>query len=139
MTLANSHSPGKSRTSVPTSNDDRITIGEMARVFNLSLRTLRFYEDRGLLVPRREGTTRYYAARDKARMELILKGKHLGFTLTEIREFLVDADKRPESQQLALRHDQILAQLAHLEKQRSDIDRAILELRAAQAKLEESK
>src|SRR5664279_959196 len=64
-----------------TANDDRLhTIGEMARTYGVTLRALRFYEDRGLLKPLRDGTTRYYDAKARARLELILKGKTLGFT-----------------------------------------------------------
>lgn len=61
-----------------------LTISQMSRLFNVSLRTLRFYEGRGLIQPRREGNTRFYRAADRVRMEMILKGKKLGFTLTEI-------------------------------------------------------
>ena len=65
-----------------------ITISQMSRLFGVSLRTLRFYEDRGLIKPRREGNARYYRATDRVRMEMILKGKKLGFTLTEIQDLL---------------------------------------------------
>ena len=114
----------------------RITIGEMARLFDVSLRTLRFYEDRGLLVPRREGLSRFYSERDKTRLESILRCKHLGFTLTEIRDMIAEADKRPASPQLKLRSDQVLAQIAHLERQRHSIDGAIAELRNVQRGLD---
>ena len=62
-----------------------LTISQMSRAFGVSLRTLRFYEDRGLIKPRREGNGRYYRGGDRIRMELILKGKKLGFTLTKSR------------------------------------------------------
>lgn len=114
----------------------KITIGEMARLFDVSLRTLRFYEDRGLLIPRREGLSRFYAERDKARLESILRCKHLGFTLTEIRDMIAEADKRPASPHLKLRSEQVLAQIAHLERQRRNIDGAIAELRNVQRSLE---
>jgi hypothetical protein len=61
-----------------------LTISQMSRLFSVSLRTLRFYEGRGLIQPRREGNTRFYRAADRACMDMILKGKKLGFTLTEI-------------------------------------------------------
>lgn len=112
-----------------------MTIGEIARSFEVSLRTLRFYEDRGLLVPRREGTARLYGPREKARLTSIMSLKHLGFTLTEIREIMADADKRPASGELRLRAEQVKAQLAHLEKQRRDIDGAISALRSVQDNL----
>ena len=66
------------------------TIGDLAREFGVTLRTLRFYEDRGLLSPRREGTARIYDARDRSRLSVILKGKQLGFTLTEIRAMVAE-------------------------------------------------
>ncbi len=65
-----------------------MTISQMSRHFGVSLRTLRFYEDRGLITPRRKGAARYYRPADKVRMEMILKGKKLGFTLTEMAELL---------------------------------------------------
>src|ERR1700685_3742277 len=61
-----------------------LTISQMSRVFGVSLRTLRFYEDRGLIRPRREGHARYYRSTDRIRVEIILEGKKLGFALTEI-------------------------------------------------------
>ena len=66
------------------------TIGDLAREFGVTLRTLRFYEDRGLLSPRRDGTARIYDARDRERLSVILKGKQLGFTLTEIRAMVAE-------------------------------------------------
>jgi DNA-binding transcriptional MerR regulator len=64
------------------------TVREMARDFQVSIRALRFYEDRGLLHPRRENTNRRYDARDRLRLKMILKGKQLGFTLSEIHDIL---------------------------------------------------
>ena len=69
------------------------TIGEMARAYGVTLRTLRFYEDRNLLRPRRAGNARYYGGVDRARLAMILKGKQLGFTLAEIAD-LIGADGR---------------------------------------------
>ncbi len=107
------------------------TIGDMARDFGVSLRALRFYEDRGLLHPRRQGLARYYNATDRLTLQRILKGKQLGFTLTEIREMLMNA---PTSATLSLQPKQILTQIDHLERQRQELDDALLELRAAQEK-----
>ena len=112
-----------------------VSIGEIARAFEVSLRTLRFYEDRGLLVPRREGTARLYGPNEKARLSSIMSLKHLGFTLSEIREIVADADKRPASERPRLKAEQVKAQLAHLEKQRRDIDGAISALRSVQENL----
>ncbi|MBU3731624.1 MAG: MerR family transcriptional regulator [Beijerinckiaceae bacterium] len=68
--------------------ENTFTIGDLAREFGVTLRTLRFYEDRGLITPRRSGMTRLYSEKARSRLALILKGKHLGFTLTEIRAML---------------------------------------------------
>ena len=65
-----------------------MTTSEMSRLFGVSARTLRFYEDRGLLKPRRDGNARYYRAADRIRMEMILKGKNRGFTLVEMQELI---------------------------------------------------
>lgn len=113
-----------------------ITIGEMSRAFDVSLRTLRFYEDRGLLVPRREGTARFYAERDKERLQSILQLKQLGFTLTEIRTMIADAGKRSNAKGVKLRADQVSAQLEHLERQRQEIEGAISALRSFQKSLD---
>jgi DNA-binding transcriptional MerR regulator len=118
--------------------DRRFAIGDLAREFGVTLRTLRFYEDRGLLTPLREGSSRVYSARDKVRLGMILKGKQLGFTLTEIRELLGAETRDPDgSLELALKPEQVLSQIAHLERQRSDIDDAIQELRAAHQRMSE--
>lgn len=69
------------------------TIAEMARDFEVTIRTLRFYEERGLLHPRRAGAARYYSARDRLHLRMILKGKELGFTLTEIRDILLSREE----------------------------------------------
>ena len=106
------------------------TIGEMAAQFGVSLRTLRFYEDRKLLRPRREGTARLYSAGDRLRMQMILKGKRLGFTLTEISE-LIGAQSASDDFEGHL----IATQIDHLERQRKDIEEAITRLRATHDRL----
>ena len=116
--------------------EDVLTIGEMAREYGVTLRALRFYEDRGLLQPIRNGVTRYYPAAARARLELILKGKQLGFTLTEIRDLIANQSEEPvRSFELSLDETQILAQLSLLQRQRDDIERAIEELRQTQERL----
>jgi len=108
-----------------------MTIGEMARAFGVTLRTLRFYEDRNLLRPRRAGSARFYGGVDRARLAMILKGKQLGFTLAEIAD-LVGADDSAARSDFAerLRPAQIADQLRHLERQRREIDEAIAQLKA---------
>lgn len=112
------------------------TIGEMARTYSISLRALRFYEDRGLIKPQRHGATRLYDGRQRVRVQLILKGKQLGFTLTEIREMLAShGDEPPAEFEQTLDEKQIAAQIDMLERQRDGIDRAIIQLRASAERL----
>lgn len=66
--------------------DDYTRIGEMAKMFNVTLRTLRFYEDKGLLSPKRDGSTRLYTRRDRARLKLILLGRKVGFSLRDVKQ-----------------------------------------------------
>ncbi|HVL72176.1 MAG TPA: MerR family DNA-binding transcriptional regulator [Beijerinckiaceae bacterium] len=108
------------------------TIGDLAREFGVTLRTLRFYEDRGLLSPKRQGSARLYGARDRKRLGVILEGKQLGFTLTEIRAMLDDEDGDAV---LPLTRQQIDEQIAHLENQRTEVEQALAELRARRQSL----
>jgi DNA-binding transcriptional MerR regulator len=111
-----------------------MTIGEMAAEFNVSLRTLRFYEDRKLLRPRREGNTRLYSPTDRQRMQMILKGKQLGFTLTEIHDLIGNYETTDDFEG-KLKPQQIVTQIDHLERQRAEIDSAIARLRATHDRL----
>src|SRR4051812_13617278 len=114
-----------------TDNDRSFTIGDLAREFGVTLRTLRFYEDRGLLSPRRDGTARIYDLRDRDRLSVILKGKQLGFTLTEIRAMLAeDRIANGVAANLNLSLDKIEDQIRHLEQQRIEIDEALAELKS---------
>ena len=121
----------------PDPGDQLFTIGDLAKFFGVSLRTLRFYEDRGLIAPHREGMSRYYTEQDKSRIALILTGKHLGFTLGEIRDMLGTGKRggQPVPSALSLNPEQIAAQISHLERQRTDIDEAIKELRATHRRM----
>src|ERR1700678_2001762 len=116
-----------------------LSISQMSRIFGVTLRALRFYEDRGLIKPRREGNARYYRASDRIRMEMILKGKKLGFTLTEIQD-LIGGKGATEMTDLEdqLNPQQIVTQISHLERQRSEIEGAIERLRATQSRLAQS-
>ncbi|WP_243375511.1 MerR family transcriptional regulator [Microvirga solisilvae] len=112
------------------------TIGDLAREFGVTLRTLRFYEDRGLLSPRRDGTARIYDARDRERLSVILKGKQLGFTLTEIRAMLAEERSgNGPAMNLKLSLDQVEDQIRHLEQQKIEIEEALKELKARRASL----
>lgn len=106
------------------------TIGDLAREFGVTLRALRFYEDKGLLAPRREGLTRLYSAAERSRLAIILKGKKLGFTLAEIKAMVAlrEGGAVPAGG-LALTAEKCVEQLALLEQQKVEIDEAIGELR----------
>ena len=97
------------------SGDELKGIQEVARELGITHRTLRFYEDKGLIAPQRIGTTRVYSKREMGRMRLILRGKRLGFSIREIGEFLdlYDADPR--------QHVQIEALLKRVRKKREDL------------------
>ena len=104
-------------------------IGELAKKYGVTLRTLRFYEDKGLLTPKREGTTRLYARRDVARLKLIMLGRKVGFSLREVKQMLDLYDPGgSNTKQLKLALDKSEKQLGRLEKQRVAIDEAISEL-----------
>ncbi|MDB5593544.1 MAG: MerR family transcriptional regulator [Hyphomicrobiales bacterium] len=115
-----------------------VTIGDIARTYGVSLRALRFYEERQLLQPVRRGMARLYDIHARARLELILKGKQLGFTLTEIRAMLENGGDPVQDLKLTLAPAQVLDQIAMLERQRADIEIAIQELRATQERLEDA-
>ena len=98
-------------------------IGDLAREFGVTLRTLRFYEDRGLLNPDRRGTTRLYSRRDRARLRLILLGKALGFSLTEAKQ-LIELYHQPggHRRQLEVALDRFHEQREILLEQRKQLD-----------------
>ena len=106
-------------------------IGDLAHEFGLSLRALRFYEDKGLLSPRRAGVTRLYDREDHTRLRLILFGRQIGFTLAETKQ-LIDLWKEGASDlsQLNDLRATLSAKLAELEKKKLEIDRSIEELKA---------
>ena len=106
-------------------------IADVAEALGVTARTLRFYEDRGLLQPRRVGQVRLYSRRDVARMRLILRGKRLGFSLTEIEAFLdlYDADPQHLEQMRALA-GRCQARIAELRARREAIDQTIAEIEA---------
>jgi len=115
---------------------EMLTIGEVSRLYGVTLRALRFYEQRGLLKPIRRGGARFYDGAQKVRLQMILKGKHLGFTLTEIADLLeAEQDRGPKAGDFALDEKMVLSQLRHLEERRADLDQAIAELRAVHQKL----
>jgi DNA-binding transcriptional MerR regulator len=122
------------------SDDDRnraeYSISELAREFDVTPRTIRFYEDQGLLAPRRAGQRRIYSTRDRTRLKLTLRGKRLGLTLSEIRE-LVDMYEpgRDERRQLE-RFLLVLTQHKQaLEQQRTDLEAQLAEIATFEKRL----
>jgi DNA-binding transcriptional MerR regulator len=110
------------------------TITELAREFDITPRAIRFYEDQGLISPRREGAggrTRVYGARDRTRLKLTLRGKRLGLTLSEIKD-LVDMYESPQDSSAQL--NRFLTVLSRhresLEQQREDIEITLAEIAA---------
>ncbi|TCC45802.1 MerR family DNA-binding transcriptional regulator [Kribbella capetownensis] len=111
------------------------SIAELAAEYDVTLRTIRFYEDRGLLTPERRGTVRVYHSRDKVRLGLILRGKRLGFSLDEIATIVDMYDAEPgEEGQLVYLLDQITHRRADLEQRRRDIDETLQELAEVEAR-----
>lgn len=110
--------------------NDLMTIREMCEAYDVTPRTLRFYEAKELLFPIREGTKRLFTRRDRARLTLILRGKRFGFSLEDIRQ-LLDMYDRDGSQEAQLRRTYDLARerLAAMESQRAELDVAIAELK----------
>lgn len=118
------------------------TIRDLADAFDVTTRTIRFYEDEGLLSPMRDGQNRIFRARDRVRLKLILRGKRLGFTLAEIKEIVGMYDAPPgEAGQLKLFLAKLKERRAELEDKRRDIDETLAELDALEeqssARLEE--
>ncbi|KNG94444.1 MerR family transcriptional regulator [Pseudaestuariivita atlantica] len=110
--------------------DDTMTIRAMCDAFDVTPRTLRFYESKELLFPIREGQKRLFTKRDRARLKLILKGKRFGFSLEEIRQLLDLYDMGDNQQtQLKAAYDVARNRLSDLEKQRAELDIAIADLK----------
>ena len=105
------------------------SISDLAQEFNLTTRAIRFYEDEGLLQPGRSGRRRVYGTRDRVRLKLILRGKRLGFSLSEVRDIIemYDLDSG-EAGQLSYFLEQIQQRREALEQQRHDIDLTLEEL-----------
>ncbi|MEM1199797.1 MAG: MerR family DNA-binding transcriptional regulator [Pseudomonadota bacterium] len=110
----------------------RYTITQLCREFDVTPRTLRFYEQKDLLHPAREGMNRIFSYRDRARLSLILRGKKVGFSLDDIKEML-DLYNLKDGQvtQLQVARSKGLAQLEHLKDQRVALDDAITDLERA--------
>jgi DNA-binding transcriptional MerR regulator len=112
-----------------TASNELYSVTELADELGITPRAIRFYETKGLIKPRRAGTTRVYSYRDRARMQLILRGKRLGFSLADIKEYLDMYDVDPSHlKQLQLLLEKIERRVTELEQQREDLDTTLAEL-----------
>ncbi|WP_366656078.1 MerR family DNA-binding transcriptional regulator [Fodinicurvata sp. EGI_FJ10296] len=106
------------------------SIGDLADEFGLTHRTIRFYEDEGLVTPARKGTTRVYSRADRARVKLICRGKRLGFSIAEIAEFLKLYDSRDRQiGQMRFALERARDRIGALEQQLVDVRQTLSELR----------
>ncbi|MBB04626.1 MerR family transcriptional regulator [Pseudooceanicola sp.] len=109
-------------------SDSRLTFKEMCTRFDVTPRTLRYYEYIELLTPERQGRSRFYRSRDRARMKLILRGRKYGFSLESIRQWLDIYDEQGSEAQRQLWIENSGLQLAELQTQRDQLDETIAEL-----------
>jgi DNA-binding transcriptional MerR regulator len=118
---------------------DLLTVTELARDLDVTARAIRFYETKGLLSPSRVGTTRVYGKRDYVRMKLILRGKRLGFSLRDIKNFLdlYDADPTQRVQMQSLL-DSIRRRRDELEEQRAALSETLVELEVLERQAKEA-
>ena len=116
----------------PIDAEELSRIGEIADEFKVTLRTLRFYEDKALISPKRVGTSRFYGRREKARLRLILLGRDIGFSLEDIREMLNLYEPKTGNQaQIRVALKKAAVQLERLNEQRKSVDEAINRLNQA--------
>jgi DNA-binding transcriptional MerR regulator len=114
------------------------TITELAAEYDVTLRTIRHYEDVGLISPERRGTTRVFRNRDRVRLALILRGRRLGFSLDEIARIINMYDEQPgEAGQLSYLIEQIRARRAELEQRRRDIEETLADLDTVESRCRE--
>jgi DNA-binding transcriptional MerR regulator len=114
------------------------TIAELAREFELTPRTIRYYEDQGILAPEREGLQRIYSKRDRTRLKLALRGKRLGLSLAEIRELINMYDTAADQSPQLVKFLTVLSRRrAALEQQRRDIEAVLSEIRRFEKQCEE--
>ncbi|MBM7073295.1 MerR family transcriptional regulator [Shewanella sp. OPT22] len=119
--------------SVISNSPSSYSISDLSKEFDITTRSIRFYEDQGLLKPQRRGQTRVYNLKDKVRLKLILRGKRLGFSLAETRRLfeMYDADKSSTSQ-LDTMIELIEEKKAALQQQMDDIKVVLMELNSAE-------
>ena len=117
---------------------EKYKISDLAKEFDITTRSIRFYEDVGLIEPEREGNIRVYQRRDKIRLKLILRGKRLGFSLAEIRELFELYDTQQTDGQLIKMLTIIDEKQAHLQQQLDDIGVVMGELEAARERCKQA-
>jgi DNA-binding transcriptional MerR regulator len=119
-----------SESHMTSTSTDLLSVTELANELGITPRAIRFYETKGLIKPQRAGTTRVYTYRDRARMQLILRGKRLGFTLADIREYLDIYDVDPSKvQQVKLLLEKVERRINELEQQHEDLETTLIELK----------
>lgn len=123
--------------SLKTGNDPFLTVTQLARELGITARTIRFYEDKNLITPQRAGSTRVYTGRDRARMILIMRGKRLGFSLREIKDYLdLYGVDHTQAEQLRLLRTGVAKRLASLREQFQALEQTIGELEDVQRQAE---
>ena len=136
MTVAVPPAASAAQSPAPRDSQRIYSIAELSREFAITPRTIRFYEDEGLIKPRRQGLTRLYSAGDRTRLSWILRGKRLGFSLSEIRELLdlyqVDRTGIQQLREL-LRRSRL--HVAELERRKRDLDAHIEEFRTVEGQV----
>ncbi len=108
--------------------DDRLTFKEMCARFDVTPRTLRYYEYIELLAPDREGRSRFYTPREVARMTLIMRGRRFGFSLEELRQWLLIYDEKGSEEQMRAWIDMADRQLRELAERKAELEEAISDL-----------
>jgi DNA-binding transcriptional MerR regulator len=113
---------------VSVDDADQLGITDAAKLFGVSTRTLRYYENRGLFKPHRRGWTRVYGKADCHRIAAVLKARKLGFSLAEIKDMLAASDGELTSEALRRHRERCMRQIELLAAQRSEIEQALAEL-----------
>lgn len=116
-------------------SEERLSFKEMCARFDVTPRTLRYYEYIELLAPEREGRSRYYGQREIARMTLILRGRRFGFSLEEIRQWLLMYEEQGTEAQMEVWVDAADERLEALRKEREELDRVIDDLKELRNKV----
>jgi len=124
MTTPESAAAGTYKNASAKDGQDSITytITQLAEEFSVTTRAIRFYEDKDLLHPTRQGQTRVYRPRDRARLALIVRGKAIGFSLGEIKELIDLYDNYGDERQYLIALEKFREQMANLEQQKEDIN-----------------